>query len=71
MRKMNRFIIVLATFTVALGVTVLYSSNIYINAAIIYCALLLCVACFSYILEHPSKNEEKFADKISELFDID
>lgn len=71
MKKINRFNIIFALWAIVLGWCAFFSTNVYVNAIVLFFAFLFMVCCMAYVDEHQNEKEEKFLNKLSRLFDED
>lgn len=68
MKKVNRFTLMFVAFALILVYCVAFSHNPYINAILIYGGFIACILVGSYVFETITEKEQKFIDKINNIF---
>ena len=68
MKKVNRFTLVLVAFALILAYCVVFSHNPYVNAILIYGGFVMCILVGSYVFETITEKEQKFIEKINNVF---
>lgn len=66
--KVNRFYILFALLAILLGYCVFISTNVYVNAFLLFFGFLFLVCGFAYIDENKNEKEEKFSEKLENIF---
>lgn len=69
MKKINRFNIIFALWTMILAYCAIVSVNPYLNGLIISFGFLFVIVGITYVDEHQNEKEEKFLNKLSRLFE--
>lgn len=68
MKKINRFKILFFLWGALLYYCAVISTNVYINAILLFFGFMLLLCGFAYVDENKNEKEEKFSEKLANIF---
>ena len=68
MKQINRFKVLIALWAILLGYCALISTNVYLNAIVLFFGFCAALVGFAYVEEHMTEKEERFFNNLAKKF---